>query len=483
MKRPLLVNWSFAALVLFAAGCATAPRETAPSSTARETANTTALDRYVAKPDPAFTYELDHTFEGKEAVGYVLRMTSQTWRSEKEVDQPVWKHWLTIVVPNKVTNKTAILVISGGGNESGAPKGGDTSLHRVAAATGSITAQINQVPNEPLKFADENRRRNEDAIIAYTWDKFMRTGDEEWPLRLPMTKASVRAMDAVQQFCATPEGGKHAVDNFIVAGASKRGWTTWTVAAVDNRVIGAVPMVIDLLNIVPSFEHHKAVYGKWAPAVGDYVGMKVMDWMGTPEYAALMQIVEPYSYRNRLTMPKLLINACSDQFFIPDSWRFYLKDLQGPTWVRYVPNAGHGLNGSAVDSVQSFSRALAAGDAIPTYTWSFPDDRSVRVETKDKPQVVKLWQVTNPKARDFRLDVIGETWAATELQDEGGGVYTGRVEIPKEGWTAFMVELTFPGSDGGTAPFLFTSPVRVVPDVLPYKYEPASPAPKGFLSK
>jgi len=483
MTRQLLSRGLFGLLLVFAVGCATTSKSSAPPSTARETVNTTALDRYIAKPDSTFAYELDHVFEGKEATGYVLRMTSQTWRSAKEVDQPVWKHWVTIVVPQKVTNKTAILVISGGGNDSNAPKGGDTNLHKVAAATGSITAQINQIPNEPLKFTDENRKRNEDAIIAYTWDKFMRTGDEEWPLRLPMTKACVRAMDMVQEFCATPEGGKHPVDNFVVAGASKRGWTTWTVAAVDNRVVGAVPMVIDLLNIIPSFQHHKAVYGKWAPAIGDYVGMKVMDWMETPEYAALMQIVEPYSYRNRLTMPKLLINACSDQFFIPDSSQFYIKDLQGPTWLRYVPNAGHGLNGTAVDSVQSFSRAVAAGSHIPTYTWSFPDDSSIRVETKDAPQVVKLWQVTNPKARDFRLEVVGETWAATELQDEGGGVYTGRVEIPKEGWTAFMVEMTFAGSDGGTAPFLFTSPVRVVPETLPFKYEPTVPMPKGFLSK
>lgn len=29
----------------------------------------------------------------------------------------------------------------------------------------------------------------------------------------------------------------------------QRGWTTWTTAAVDKRVIGMVPTVMDLLNI------------------------------------------------------------------------------------------------------------------------------------------------------------------------------------------------------------------------------------------
>ena len=44
-----------------------------------------------------------------------------------------------------------------------------------------------------------------------------------------------------------------------------------------------------------------------------------MEWNGTPEYRALMKIVEPYEYRQRLRMPKFIINASGDQFFLPDS--------------------------------------------------------------------------------------------------------------------------------------------------------------------
>ena len=31
----------------------------------------------------------------------------------------------------------------------------------------------------------------------------------------------------------------------------QRGWTAWTLAAVDKRVIGLVPMVMDLVNMQP----------------------------------------------------------------------------------------------------------------------------------------------------------------------------------------------------------------------------------------
>ena len=43
------------------------------------------------------------------------------------------------------------------------------------------------------------------------------------------------------------------VDQFFVAGGSKRGWTTWTTAVVDPRVVAIVPMVIAFLIIQRRF--------------------------------------------------------------------------------------------------------------------------------------------------------------------------------------------------------------------------------------
>ena len=58
----------------------------------------TALDRYIAQPDPVYGWKLVNTIEGAGYRGYVLELTSQTWRSEKDVDRPVWKHWLTVAL-------------------------------------------------------------------------------------------------------------------------------------------------------------------------------------------------------------------------------------------------------------------------------------------------------------------------------------------------------------------------------------------------
>ena len=56
------------------------------------------------------------------------------------------------------------------------------------------------------------------------------------------------------------------------------------------------------------------------------------------------------------------------------------------------------------------------------------------------------------------------------------GSYVANVAKPAKGWTAYFVELTFPS--GSKYPFKFTTPVRVVPDVLPY----AAPKPSHAVA-
>jgi PhoPQ-activated pathogenicity-related protein len=178
----------------------------------------TALDRYVAAPDPSYRYELVSTEVGDAYTANVLEMTSQRWRTAAEVDRPLWKHWLTIVRPERMTTNTGLLVISGGSNEKPPPK-------------------IN-----PL-----------------------------------------------------PAGGGRSVLKFVVGGASKRGWAAWTTAAVDSRVVAIIPVVIDLLNLKPSFDHHYRSYGFWAPAVAEFERAGIMRWAHTPQFEALIGIEDPYS--------------------------------------------------------------------------------------------------------------------------------------------------------------------------------------------
>jgi PhoPQ-activated pathogenicity-related protein len=332
------------------------------------------------------------------------------------------------------------------------------------------------VPSQPLVFADDDgRRRSEDGIIAYTWDKYLRTGDEKWPLRLPMTKAAVRAMDTITNLMQTQVSPAATVDQFVVAGGSKRGWTTWTTAAVDPRVIAIMPIVIDMLNLEESFKHHFSVYGAYSLAVSDYVLNGNIDWMGTPEFAELMKIVEPFEYRDRLTLPKFLLNSTGDEFFIPDSWRFYWDELVGEKHLRYVPNSNHSMADTDVmDSVDAWYHAVVKNVQMPRYNWEVAEDGTITVFTLDKPLEVLLWQASNPNERNFMQAQIGRAYTATALTEREPGVYQIKLDPLETGYTAYYVELAFPS--GTVEPLKFSTGIKVVPDVVEHEWKiaPAS---------
>jgi PhoPQ-activated pathogenicity-related protein len=427
----------------------------------------TALDRYVKQPDPTYQYKVVDTVYGDGFTSYIIDLTSQTWRKPTEVDRTVWKHWLTIVKPDKVEGTTAYLFITGGSIRDKAPNGLNATYTEIAKTTHSVAAELQDVPNEPLTFADDSKPRSEDGIIAYTWLKYLQGGDDNWPLRLPMTKAAVRALDTITAVMATADAGNVKVEKFVVSGGSKRGWTTWTTAAVDKRVIAIIPAVIDLLNIEKSFEHHWKVYGFWAPAIKDYEQAGIMEWTGTPEYKKLMEIEEPYSYRDRLTMPKFMIYAAGDQFFLPDSSRYYLDDLRGEKYLRYVPNADHSLkNSDARESMLAYYQAFLSGTPRPRFTWDFLPTGDIRVNSKDKPTAVKLWQAVNPEHRDFRLETLGPAYKSSDVEESQPGVYIAHGAKPEKGWAAYFVEMTYPS--GGKYPFKFTTAVRINPDTEPF---------------
>jgi PhoPQ-activated pathogenicity-related protein len=447
----------------------------APDRSVKE-AEKTALDAYIAKPESVYGWKLVSAIPGDGYTAYVLELTSQTWRKPEEVDQPVWKHWLTIVKPAVLKSDKALLYIGGGSNKDPAPtKAADRDV-RIATQTGSVVANLGMVPNQPLAFADSRDvAREEDDIIAYSRVQNFNTKDPEWLVRLAMVKSGVKAMDAVTEFMASEAGGKTPVKEFVVTGGSKRGWTAWLVGATDNRVIGIIPMVIDALNSQEITRHQYEAYGYFGSALDDYVRHGLFPHkIGSGEYADVLKIEDPYNYlpRARLTIPKFAINASGDQFFLPDNSHLYWDKIQPEKRIRYVENSMHNLAGTdAIDSLLAFYNAVITGQPRPEYSWTKAADGALSVTTRDKPSEVKLWQA-HSDTRDFRVEKVGKIYTSSILQPQADGTYLGRIETPAKGFTAFFIELTYP-SGLASAPFKFTTEVSIVPDVLPFKWEAA----------
>jgi PhoPQ-activated pathogenicity-related protein len=443
------------------------------------------LDAYVAAPDPTFAWKVEKTFTGAGFHGAVLELTSQTWMTAAESDRPVWKHWLTVTIPDKLSSQKAFLYIDGGSSSSTAPATATPRFAQMAIDTGSVIAVLGQTPNQPIRFADTpDKARSEDDMIAYLQARYDGQKNPLALARLPMVKSGTTAMTAIQQFLASDAGGKKTIDGFVVSGGSKRAWTSWLVGLLDTRVIGMMPIVINVLDVDATTRHHWETMGYFSPALGDYVNHKLIpDEIGR-KMVEINTIEDPLNYRGRPAMkiPKFIINAVGDEFFPPDNTRFSYNLLPGSKQLRMLPNSRHSTAGTDInESMTAWYDNLIHNRATPEYAWTVREDGALVVDPgAAKPSSVQLWQGTNPNARDFRVQTLGDkAFTSTPLTAQPDGRYVGNVEKPQTGFTAYFVELTYP--TGGKFPLKVTTEVYVKPDIYPYRWEDARPitAPDG----
>ena len=445
-----------------------------------DTKGSSALSDYVHAVDGSYGYDSPTTISGTGYTARVYDMTSQSWRTLADVNRTVWHHWLTVIVPTgspTLPGATALLVIDSGSNNDARPTTVDSNLALVATSLNVVVVHLKMVPNQPLTFTG-SPPETEDGIIAYTFDQFVdhlgQPGNDSWPALLPMVKSAVRAMDTVQAVDTTLPASN--ITNFVVTGGSKRGWTTWLTAAVDPRVTAIIPRVFDTLNLGEQFEHHHAFYDGlpssaylvdgFSTAIEDYVNFQIPQNLEMDANRELARIIDPYFYLNNghFNIPKLLLNASQDEFFVPDSSQFYFSDLPGTqNYLRYLPNNGHGLNATQVtSSTLTFMNAVINNLTLPQFSWTVQADGSLSVQTTTAPTQVLLWSATNPTARDFRKAVNPSlTYTSTVLTNQGNGLYVGSAATPATGATAFFVELTFASPLAGRS-YVFTTEIRVV---------------------
>jgi PhoPQ-activated pathogenicity-related protein len=395
------------------------------------------LARYIAAPDASYAWrEVDSRRVGSARVTELI-LTSQTWRGIP------WKHHLVLIRPPNVDRATtqAFLFIHGGRWKPEYEHGFQGAMPREAAHFVKLAetlrapiAVLRHVPYQPMF------DRREDALIAYTFDQYLESGEADWPLLLPMVKSAVRAMDAVQAFAA--ERWKLSVETFMVAGASKRGWTSWLTAAVDPRVSSIAPIVIDMLNVPAQIELQRATFGGLSDQVQDYVSIDLPARISTERGQALMAMVDPYQYRAELTAPKLIVLGTNDRYWPLDALKLYWDGLPEPKRVLYVPNQGHSVGDleRLVAGLSALHRYSARGKQFPAVNWAYAtqaEQLDVDVQSDRVPRRVLAWTATSP-TRDFRE----AHWTSHRCKRKGDK-FACSVERPPTGFVAMYAELWF----------------------------------------
>jgi PhoPQ-activated pathogenicity-related protein len=389
---------------------------------------------YVKIPDKEFQWEQKNKIDLPEGTVFDLEMVSQVWQGI------TWRHQLQVFVPKDVKPGATMFLYNQGGKASA----GSMSFGMdMARKIGAPVAILYGIPNQPLLDG-----KSEDALIAETFVRYLNTKDPSWPLLFPMTKSLVRAMDALQQFAR--KEWKVEVRWFVVAGASKRGWTTWLTGASDARVKAIAPMVIDTLDMKEQMDHQLRSFGKYSDMIRDYSVRGLLPMPKTDDAVKLWKMVDPYFYREHLKMPKLIVNGANDPYWATDALNLYWDALDNPKWVIYVPNAGHDLQqkkvkvgterARALDTVAAFARSQVFDTPLPKLTWKH-DDKGDKLRltfsSTAKPVAARLW-VAHAPTTDFRK----ATWVEQAAVMDGGAA-VGQVAPPTEGHVVFFGEMEF----------------------------------------
>ncbi|MBA4067282.1 MAG: hypothetical protein C0501_26955 [Isosphaera sp.] len=420
---------------------------------AAEPAIPSELTDYVNAPDKSFAWKLADKTEADAGTVYTLDLVSQTWHDVK------WDHKLQVFVPKGAKPQATMVMWNQGGNPSF-----QSALvgMELAKAVKSPLAFLFGVPKQPLYGG-----KTEDALIAETFVKYLETKDGTWPLLFPMAKSVVRAMDAVQAFAR--EEWKFEVKDFVVTGASKRGWTSWLAAATgDRRVKAIAPLVIDTLNIPVQMDNQVKAFGRPSEMVKDYTNRGLIPIPKTDAAARLWQIIDPWTYRDRLTLPKLIVNGANDPYWPLDALNTYWDGLKGEKYLLYVPNAGHNLcerdkDGRAeqlpartIATVAAFCRSQVFGTPMPKLAHEYADradEICLRVGYEGTAKGQRLW-TAEADSRDFRK----ARWTEQALTGAEAKREVG-FRPPTKGYRASFVETEFE-ADGQR--FNLSTPLRIL---------------------
>lgn len=414
---------------------------------AAQVAPAKALKHYIDREDNTFAWEVRDSLRTDGAMAYRLRMQSQTWR------EFAWIHELVVIVPDKLTNDEALIHISGGSADE---KTGEPNYHKwndsligfmsgIASRCEAVTAILWQVPRQPLYGG-----KYEDELVSFTFHNYQMDKDQTWPLLFPMTKSVIRAMDAIEEFS---EKKSLAVkpERFVTNGISKRGWTTWlTAASEDKRIVAIAPMVIDILNMPVSVPYQRHMFGNYSIQIQDYVNLGLTEEVVTPAGKELVAMIDPYSYRDKYTMPKMLFFGTNDEYWTVDAVKNYIDGIPGKKYISYTTNAGHGLGDktAAVNTLEAFFRQTIDGEKYPRFDYAIKEKQgSAELTLKaDKANLenVIVWEALSEN-KDFRQSEFMPTIKGISHK----GKVKVRIEYPAKGYKAFIVMAKYRHPNGG----------------------------------
>jgi PhoPQ-activated pathogenicity-related protein len=357
------------------------------------------------------------------------------WRGQ------IWRHEIRRFDPPEVAAADTCYVELTG-DDAGAPD--DAYGQALANALKLPVYFVFGIPNQPL-FG-----MREDDLIAHTFEEYVASGDPEWPLLVPMVRSASCAIDVIGEWSF------ERYRKYVVGGASKRAWTSWLVAQIDDpRVVGIVPVVFDHLHMSAQIENQNRVWGALSPMLEDYTRRRLHELASVPEGEALVKFVDPWTGLRVQRAPALVVSGANDPYWTVDATRVFYGGLPRGSALQVVGNMGHSIGSwdYRLSTVGSFCARCAGVGVFPTVQFELEDRAeglAIRGQSDLVPDSVRVWGGVSESKIFAQSEFFVDKLSLAEVM------------IPRRGGYAQAVFMEFEfGSDFG--PVRVTSPAGIVP--------------------
>jgi len=212
-------------------------------------------------------------------------------------------------------------------------------------------------------------------------------------------------------------------------------------------------MVIDILNMPVSLDYQIETWGEYSEEINDYVKLEIPQSVNSESGTAISKMIDPYSYRAKLTMPKMIFMGTNDPYWVVDNIKNYYDDIPGQNLIHYVPNAGHDLGDGvqAFGALNSFFGTTLRSKDYPTCSWKVKQGKKglkLEIQSTDDELIEAVLWSAQSDTRDFRK----QKWSSRSLGQGGKKKIKLSQPFPSTGYQAFYIDLRHKDPNGG-APY------------------------------
>ena len=199
-----------------------------------------------------------------------------------------------------------------------------------------------------------------------------------------------------------------------------------------------------------NLDYQVKVWEEYSIQIEDYVKLGIPQDVHTENGNDITTMIDPFSYRELLTMPKMIFIGTNDEYWPVDAIKNYIDDIPGKNYIHYVPNAGHGLGDGqqALTALSAFFGNTLLHEPYPVCNWEITEGGSLitlSVETTPEKLLGALLWSADSEDRDFR----DEVWSSVDIDDLDQNDIELQVEHPESGYKAFYLDLRYSNPMGG----------------------------------